>query len=205
VAGLVRLEQAAEMEMNPGAGWQGLSARQAIATARTGFVWDAVQRRGPITIFRVIDAHVDGRGILKARLFGSVPVADGSGADFDRGEAMRYLAELPWAPDAILLNREIAWRVLDTGEIEARLAMAPRDAVVRFALDAAGDIAEMNADDRPATGSEGGITLRAWRGQFTDYGMIGGRRIPLRGEVGYFINGRYAPYWRGGITRYAIE
>lgn len=205
VAGLVQLVQVAEMEMAPGAGWQPLEARQAIATDAPGFVWQASQRRGPLILFRVVDAYVAGQGMLKARLFGSVPVADGQGAEFDRGEAMRYLAELPWAPDAILRNPAIRWQVLDGGEIEARLPLVPRDAVVRFTLDQAGDVVGMAAEDRPATAPGGQIELRQWRGRFWDHAVLGGRRIPVRGEVGYVLDGGYAPYWRGEVTGYRVE
>ena len=202
---VVRLRQASEMVLKPDGPWLPITARQTIGLTSTGFVWEAAQKRGPITVFRVLDAFVAGTGQLRARLLGSIPVAGVEGGSLDRGEAMRYLAELPWAPDAILLNREIAWRVLESGEIEARLAMEPRDAVVRFELNDAGDFAVIRADDRPATDAAGNEVLREWRGRFDDYGDIGGRRIPRRGEVGYIIEDQYAPYWRGEVIAYGVE
>ncbi|WP_306006069.1 DUF6544 family protein [Aquicoccus porphyridii] len=205
LAPALHLTQAAEMTLAPGKGWQPITARQVIGVATPGFVWEAWQMRGPLVSLRVIDSYVEGHGLLAARLMGSVPVARVQGGEMDRGEAMRYLAELPWAPDAILANRAVLWRVLEDGRIEARLAMTPRDAVVCFTLDADGDIVEMNARDRPATGQDGHSTLRDWRGRFHDYGMIGGRRVPLRGEVGYVEGEGFAPYWRGRITGLATD
>ncbi|KPP86710.1 MAG: hypothetical protein HLUCCO07_14360 [Rhodobacteraceae bacterium HLUCCO07] len=201
----VRLTQEAEMALAPGKGWQLIAARQVIGVAAPGFVWEAWQARGPFVTLRVIDSYVEGRGLLAARLLGSVPVARAEGGEMDRGEAMRYLAELPWAPDAVLANRAVQWRVLEDGRIEAWLAMTPRDAVVCFTLDAGGDIVEMNARDRPATGPDGRSVLRDWHGRFHDYDMIGGRRVPLRAEVGYVGDEGFAPYWRGRITGLVAE
>ncbi|MDQ2092388.1 DUF6544 family protein [Marimonas arenosa] len=205
LAGRIRLEQAAEMELQPGGGWQAITARQTIGVSETGFVWEAWQSKGPLLLVRVIDAFTAGHGRLQVRLLGSVPVARAAGPEVDRGEAMRYLAELPWAPDAILLNRDLRWRVLESGEIEVLLKIGPSDAVVRFELDASGDLAVMRAEARYA-GEVGGAALyKDWEGRFTDYGEIGGRRIPRRGEVGYMVDGVYQPYWRGRITGYRVE
>ena len=199
-AGVLTLTQAAEMAQNPGQGWQGISAHQVIGTTTSGFVWHAWQSRGWLTLVRVIDAFTRGKGQLQVRLLGSIPVAREAGVLADHSEAMRYLAELPWAPDAIALNREIEWRVLESGEVEVRLAMQPEDAVVRFTLDAQGDFAVMHARARYAGMQEGVPVFKDWEGRFTEYAEIGGRRIPLRGEVGYVVDGTYQPYWRGQVT-----
>lgn len=95
--------------------------------------------------------------------------------------------------------------MLESGEIEARLSMAPRDAVVRFLPNENGDFTEMNAEDRPATDESGHESLGAWRGLFYEFDIVGGRRIPTRGEVGYIIDGKYAPHWRGKIVNYRVE
>ena len=117
------------------------------------------------------------------------------------GEAMRYLMELPWAPDAILSNRSIIWREADAGAVEAELPLSPRPAVVRFRFDAADDLAEITAQGRPDV-STGEVVLREWRGLFSDYGEIGGRRVPRTAEVGYVVDGVYAPYFRCRLVSY---
>ncbi|MDU8928245.1 DUF6544 family protein [Alisedimentitalea sp. MJ-SS2] len=203
--GVIELTQVAEMELQPGQGWQGISARQVICTTSTGFVWQAWQSRGPLTMVRVIDAFTAGKGVLEVRLLGSIRVGHEAGVLADRSEAMRYLAELPWAPDAIALNRDVEWRVLESGEVEARLPMQPDDAVVRFSLDAQSDFAVMRANSRYAGMQDGAPVFKDWEGRFSDYAEIGGRRIPRRGEVGYVVDGKYQPYWRGHVIGLARE
>ncbi len=197
----VHFTQAAELLR--GDAWSTLPARQHIAIAEPGFAWVGEQPGWPVPFVRVIDRFTDGEGELEVRLFGSIRLARVRGPDADVGEAMRYLAELPWAPDAILANGAITWRQIDPQTVEAELPLSPRPAAVRFRFDDAGDVVEIAAADRPDT-SSGETVLRPWRGLFSDYVEMGGRRIPRTAEVGYADDGVYAPYFRGRITSYRV-
>lgn len=201
----VRVTQEAQLQLSPGGPFEPAPATQTFGLGAPGFVWFAETPLLPgFPKFRVIDAYVAGEGRLAARALGSIPVATASGPEINRAEAMRYLAELPWIPDAVLGNPAIVWAMRGDGWIEASLPLEPRDAVVRFRLEG-GVIAEMRAEARPAEiAPDGSQVLLDWRGLFTDYAEIGGRRIPTRGEVGYIRDGDYAPYWRGTITSYEI-
>lgn len=200
----VRLTQDVELQRAPGQPFQPATASQTIGLGAPGFIWFAENPGIPVPMARVIDAYVGGEGRLSVRLVGSIPVGDARGPEIDRAEAMRYLAELPWAPDAILGNPEIVWIDLGDGWVEASLPLAPRPATVRFRIED-GDIVEMLADDRPAEqDSNGTYVLRNWRALFSDYQVTGGRRIPMRGEVGYIRDGAYVPYFRGTVTSYEI-
>lgn len=196
----VRFTQEAEMELSPGAGWRPYRTWQWVSVPQAGFVWLAERRVAGLPILSVVDSYVRGRGLLVAWMMGSVPVARAEGAELDRAEAMRYLAELPWAPDAILANAALEWQVLAPDHWRVSLGAA----VVDFHLDAAGDIARITARDRPAL-VKGQTVLRDWRGVFTDYAVIADRRIPMRAEVGYVTDDAFAPYFRGRITAYQLD
>ncbi len=199
----IRLTQAAEMRLKRGATWTALSARQTIASPVPGFAWVAEMKAGPIPVVRVIDRLVAGAGRLEVRALGAVRIGTDSGPDAALGEAQRYIAELPWAPDAILTNRAIVWA--DTpGGVTARLETEGGPAQILFTFDAAGDIATAQAEDRPAKLADGTPARLAWRGWFKDYAEIGGRRIPLQGEVGYEYPDGFESYWRGRVTGYEV-
>ncbi len=195
--------QEAEMQLKPGQAWQRVDARQSIATGAPAFVWQARQPWGPVSKFQVLDAYAAGRGQLVVRLLGLLRIVRATGPDIDRGEAMRYLAELPWAPDAILGNPDVSWRQIDETRAEARLEGDGWQASVEFRFDAHGDIVEAFAPDRPATGADGRAALLPWKGAFSDYRQIGPRRIPARAEVGYVYPDGYRAYFRGAITEYS--
>lgn len=178
-----------------------LPARQAIAAGAPGFVWQAERRMGPVPVIAVVDSHVNGRGWLGARLLGAIPVADFEGPDADQAQAMRYLAELPWCPDAILTNSALTWTMEGADRVSVSMDTPGGPARVIFGLDRDGDIVSMTARSRPAeTGPDGAPVLRDWQGQFSDYAMVGPRRIPLTGEVGYLYEDGYEAYWIGRIT-----
>ena len=200
----VFLRQVAELRRAPTGSWQPLACEQVIAIRVSGFVWDAKQRLGPFSLVRVVDAFVDGHGFLEARLFGSVRVGRLSGPEADKGELMRYLAELAWAPDAAACNPAIRWRSLDQSTLELEADSAGGVARVRLYLDQNADLVEMQADERAS--SEGDVVVtRPWRGFFSQHREIGGRRVPTRGEVGYVYDDGYSAYWRGSVVEYQLR
>lgn len=194
--------QSAEFQPRADAAWIPLEARQTVAVGAAGFVWEAWQDLGPLPKLRVVDAYVAGQGQLTVRLFGMIPAGNAEGPETDRAEAMRYLAELPWAPDAILGNPALRWRMDADEWAEVSMPLPDGAATVRFRFDEAGDIVEMRARDRPATDADGKPVRYDWKAKFRDYRMIGPRRIPAEGEVGYIIDGTYRPYFQGRITGY---
>ena len=197
--------QDGELRLRQGGRFAPTVAWQVVALGRAGFLWDARQSLGPVETLRVIDAFVAAEGVLEARLFGSVPVARLSGRELTLGEAFRYLAELPWAPDAILGNPDLVWRVTGSDRVEVRLATQAGTARVTFTFDANGDVTGMEAKDRPARDGSGRMTRLDWRGRFGDYRQIGPRRLPEYGEVGYDWPGLgYEPYFRGRIRDYHV-
>jgi hypothetical protein len=194
-----RIVQQAEFRSGREGAWGPMPAVQHIGLGAPNFVWYA-RAPGPLVPrFTVIDAYVSGRGVLRANLLGSVPVANATGPVIDRSEAMRYLAELPWAPDAILGNPDILWSEREDGQVEAALDTPSGRAAILYTFDEAGDIVA-TLGLRPDRGADGAEILREWRGTFGEYGWVGGRRIPTRGEVGYVEDGSYWAYWRGRVT-----
>ncbi|MEZ5777904.1 MAG: DUF6544 family protein [Paracoccaceae bacterium] len=198
--------QDSEIRLKRGGKFRPTVAWQAVSLGRVGFVWDARQDIGPFPYLRVVDAYTSLAGYLEARLFGSFPMARVSGPEISLGEAYRYLAELPWMPDAILGNPDLEWRVTARNIAEVRLTTPDGVARVSFRFDAGGDIVEMEAAARPVQDTKGGTTHLDWRGRFGEYKQIGPRRLPSYGEVGYvYPDGSYEAYFRGHIRDYQIS
>lgn len=182
---ILRFNQKVEMRLAPGAAFTPMRAWQVVALGRAGFLWEARQDLGPLTRLRVLDAFVEGDGHLEARLFGSIPVARAGGAGIALGEAYRYLAELPWAPDAMIGNPDLVWREAGPNRAEVRLETPQGRAHAVFDFDADGDIVAVTARGRPVRGPDGRMAPRDWSGRFSDYAQLGPRRLPGRAEVGY--------------------
>ncbi len=178
-----------------------LVSEQWMGMLTPGIVWSATgSMRGlPIKVF---DAYVDGRGELSARILGAFQVAGGTGADYDKGELMRYLSELPVYPDAILNARGLVWRQLDERTIEVSAASLGGMASVRFTFDAGGDIVRLETDDRPMGREDGTTVPTPWHGIYSDYRQFGSYRIPAYGEVGWVLPDGLFTYWSGSLVAY---
>ena len=178
----VRVAQRGEMWLKPSANSRRFSAVQEYAVSGVAFSWRA---RFPLASFvslRVVDQYAAGEGSLEVQVFGVLPVMRQTGPETSLGEALRYLAELPWVPHAMAANPELAWRELDERTIDVATRVGPVRAAVTLEFDCAGDITGPRCEERPYPQ---GTTFvpRPWAGSFWDYTVLGGIRVPVPGEV----------------------
>jgi hypothetical protein len=197
----VRIRQTGAMWKHPGARAQRFDATELFAVDHLEFTWRArFPILGPLAL-HVTDDHADGRGHMRVRIAG-VPVARATGPEIAVGGALRYLAELPWAPYAMACNRQLEWRELDarTVEVSAVVAGARQAVTLEFGDD--GDIVRAAAEHRPYM-RNGGYDLRPWAGDFSRYEVLGGMRMPTAAEVHWDLPAGRFVYWRGTVTEAA--
>ncbi len=198
----VRLAQTGRMKRALGsASWMSFTARQSMQIGACDFVWRA--RFPPFGLIGVCDALENGVGRLDVTALGFIPmVRTPHTPALMRGELMRYLAELPWVPDAILNNPALRWREGSTNEIIVASGEGATAAEVTLGLDDAGRVATMFAPDRPRSDVEPTLPT-PWRGRFADYRLHQGRWIPFAGEVGWVLDGKEEVYWQGRLNDWA--
>jgi hypothetical protein len=193
--------QSAVLVMSPGGAEVALQAEQWTSTQKSGFVWVAEGRSFGLPV-TAIDAYTHGRGHFEVKALGAIPIVGGHGTDFDKGELMRYLSELPVYPDAILNNPELSWREIRGGRVEVTARSGTVSATVRFHFDAEGNIVRMQAYDRPMSVGGGRTVPTPWFGTYGMYETIGAYRIPTYGEVAWMRAEGPFTYWRGTLTSY---
>ena len=193
--GFVEFEQSGQMWRTPGGPPSDFTARQTIRYDAPGFVWRAAMGHTVV----VADYFVAGTGGLEVMLLGAVPIARSvGGTAANQGEALRYLAELPWSPDAILLNRALDWTVADARTIKVATGAGAERGEVTFELNSEGFIVCGSAPSRVYL-EKGRTSARPWHGRFWDYRRVGDYFIPIRGEVAWTLDGGEFVYWRGRI------
>jgi hypothetical protein len=185
------------MWLKPGARPRRFTAVEEFAVETVAFSWRARFPILPLVSMRVVDRYIAGEGVLEARVFG-VPLMRRRGPHMAEGEAMRYLAELPWVPHALLANGELDWREVGAQTLEVGAHVGSARVAVRLEFDAAGDIVA-SYGDRPRLENKH-ETVRPFRGTFSDYEVMGGIRMPTRGEVRWDLPDGPFTYWRGAIT-----
>ena len=202
----VRVQHAGTFNLREeGAQWRPFTSEQWVATRRPGFVWNGRVAVLPGFPARVHDAYVAGEGLLHASLLGLVPVADlhGGGA-FAAGELMRYLAEAPWYPTALLPSQGVTWEAVDDHSAQATLADGDLSVTMRFTFDGRGLIGSMQAAAR-ARMVNGEIVPTPWSGRVWSYEEREGMLVPTGGEVAWLLPEGEKPYWRGHLTALDYE
>jgi hypothetical protein len=194
---MVRLEQRGEMWLRPGSPARRFSAVQLLEVERIAFSWRArFPLAGPLAL-HVVDSYSDGAGELSVSLLG-LPLQRERGRETTAGEALRYLAELPFVPPARERNRELEWRELDARSIEVAAHAGGERLAVTLHLDAAGDV--VGASGRRPRKVDGVWRETPWGGRFRDYAELGGLRLPTQAEAYWELpEGRYV-YWRAQIV-----
>lgn len=192
----VRVTQIGEMILKPGKRPLRFDAVEDFATDRVAFAWRArFPLLGPLAM-RVVDSYDGQDGLLEVRVLG-VPVQRKRGPELALGEAYRYLAEIPWVPQAILSNSQLEWRAVDEQTVEVATPVAGERLPLRLIFNAQGEITQTVAA-RPRLEAGGEVTR--WIGEYRDYASFGGIRMPGRGEVRWELPEGPFTYWRGAIT-----
>jgi hypothetical protein len=150
---------------------------------------------GPVAI-RVTDSYDGREGLLEVRALG-LPLQRSRGPELSQSEAFRYLAEIAWAPHAILSNPQLEWRELDERTVELATPVAGERIAVRLTFNEAGEITQTVAQ-RPRL--ESGNALTPWIGDVAEYRDLGGARLPTRCEVRWELPDGPLTYWRGTVT-----
>jgi len=198
--GALRLSHRGEFNLSSDRpAWRPFESRQWTTTRRPGFVWSARIGTSPMPI-DVIDAYVDGDGLLDARLWGMLPLSHAEGTrEMARGELMRWLAEAVHAPWTLTACPGLRWQAVDARHADATLVDSPSSATLRFEFGDDGLIAAVRSEARPRL--RGRATVETpWAGRWRDYAWRDGALVPTRGEVEWIVDGRAQPYWRGELV-----
>jgi hypothetical protein len=145
----IRLRQVAEIRLAPDGAWLAHEAEQRIDPLGVAFRWKARTRMARLFPITIVDAFEGGQGELTVRLFGVIPLVRGRGAEFDRGEAMRGLAEMPWHPFGFNEHPGLTWAAAEGGGLHAAFDDGRTRAAVDFQLDDKGRVLGARAANRP--------------------------------------------------------
>lgn len=202
----VSMEHSGTFNMSEaGEQWKPFTSTQRVVARRPGFDWDGRISMLPGLPVRVHDAYIAGEGILHATLLGLVTLADLRGTrEMAQGELMRFLAEAPCYPTALLPSQGMRWEAVDEGSARATLTDGDLAVTLLFRFDETGLVASVAAEARGRT-VQGKVVPTPWEGRWWRYETRDGMRVPLEGEVSWLLPGGAKPYWRGRLVRLIYE
>lgn len=185
--------------------WKPFTSSQRVVVHRPGFLWNGSVSMFPGIHARVHDRYIAGVGALHATLLGLFTVArvEGQG-EIAQGELMRYFAEMPWYPTALLPSQGVHWEAVDDHSAWGTLSDGPISLTLLFRFDEAGLIASVHADARGAvSGAE--TVMRPWDCRVSNYQLRSGMLVPTRGEAAWMhLRGR-RPYFIGTLSSLVYE
>jgi hypothetical protein len=182
--------------------WSPFTATQFVTTQRPGFDWDARIQMAPGVSAFVHDAYVLGGGSLHVSLLGLFTVADVRDTpQAAQGELLRFFAEMPWYPTALLPSQGVLWEAIDDTSARATFTDAPTTVSLVFRFNAEGTIETMWAEAR----YRDKLTTMPWSGRFWNYSTRDGMLIPLEGEVGWEYPDGIRLYYKGKVTEINYE
>ena len=176
-------------------------ATEVFTVSPPGFVWDARIRMAPLVGVHVRDSLLDGVGTMHGEVAALVPVVDQTGTpEMAAGTLLRYLAETPWLPTALLPEAGVHWTPIDPQTARATLEHGGTTVSMEVHFGAQGEIARITASRFRDV--DGTAVLTPWEGRYFDYVVRDGMRVPGRAEVGWHLEDGWFPYWRGTIERF---
>jgi hypothetical protein len=182
--------------------WSPFTATQFVTTQRPGFDWDARIQMAPGVSAFVHDAYMLGAGSLHVSLLGFFTVADVRDTPAAaQGELLRFFAEMPWYPTALLPSQGVRWEAIDNTSARATLTDAPTTVSLVFRFNPEGTIETMRAEAR----YRDKLTAMPWSGRFWNYSTCHGMLIPLEGEVGWEYPEGIRLYYKGKVTEINYE
>ena len=202
----VRLEQNGRLRTGvESEQWLDFTAEETIAPEARGFVWDASLRLMPLVRAGIRDIYVNGVGDGRLALLSAFTLsADRGSHEVNSADLYRLLAEAPWSPTLLLPSEDLRWKAIDDHRAAATLTHHGETATIEFRFNEAGEVASVYAAERPRTY---GTTYVAtpWEGRFSRYVTVEGMRVPSTGEVGWWVEGRWLPVWRGTVERFVFD
>jgi hypothetical protein len=184
----VRLRMHGEIKLKR---WFPFSAEQVIRRD-SGMVWRATARMHGVPI-RGFDRLVDGKGEMRWKLFGIIPLITAAGPDITRSATGRVAAESVWLP-SVLCNDDVSWTAPDSSRARASFTVLGERVQLAFTVDDKGRPESVRLK-RWGNPEGGEFHCLDFGGVVEDEGTFGGYTIPTRLRIG----------WHFGSERFESE
>jgi hypothetical protein len=193
-----QVEQRGDFAMKPGE-WRRMRASQTFWASPPGFVWDATISMAPGVNIRVRDGYFGGSAKMKGSIAGLIPIVDQADTPgLAEGSLLRYLAEAPLLPTALLPGAGVQWTAIDDTTARATLSDAGVTVSMNAHFGAAGEITRISALRFRDVNGIGVPT--PFEAVWSDYLRVDGMMIPTAGEAMWLLREGPHSFWRARIT-----
>ena len=137
------------------------------------------------------DTYKAGHGHMFGKIAGLYTIFDARGDELDQGTMMRYLNEMTWFPIA-LLSDYVTWQAVDDHSFDVTFTDGGKSVTARFIIDEAGRL--INFITKRYRENKGKYTLDRWTTPMTEWGIMAGLNLPIRGQAVWKLPTGDLPY-----------
>ena len=187
----VKLKHGGTFRQSQGQGWIPMVGQEYFTTENPGFVWIGKMKPYPLLWIDGKDEFIDGKGNFQIKLLSLFTVADTKGKESDESELLRWLAETPWFPTALLPSKYLHWESVNSSSAKAVVEYGKIKSKVVFSFNEQGQIIKLNADRYRTVNNT--FSKDKWVGYYRDYTKVNDVMIPKEIEAAWnFSSGEFS-------------
>jgi len=170
--------------------WVSIEGEEYFTVQKPGFVWS-----GKVLLFSAKDVYIDGTGNLKVKLLSLIKIVDAKGRETDQGELLRWLAEAPLFPTALLPSENLQWEPIDNNS--AKVIFTDKNLTIEgvFYFNEEGQITQFKTKRYKDN------TLENYTGYYGDYRTVDGMKVPFYLEAVWNLESGDLSYAKFKIDR----
>ncbi|MBB3083622.1 DUF6544 family protein [Geodermatophilus sabuli] len=177
-----RMRTTGRFRLRPGQAWMPFEAWQYDSGPAVARVYTMRVDLFGVLPMHGVDSYADGVGRMRGTLLGVVPVADGSGPEFDVSELATWVAEAAMTAPSMLLVPATTWSAVDDGCFDLAFDSGGRTVTARLTVAADGRLTGLSTEDRYAA-LPGGLVRARWSTPVEGWLTVGGRALPAGGTA----------------------
>jgi Family of unknown function (DUF6544) len=183
-----------------GRGWMPAEAWQYNSALEITRIYVMRLRVAGVVPMTGVDAYLRGRGRMRGKLLGFVPVVEGKGEEFDVGELVTWLNDAVLLAPSFLLTPAVSWSEVNDRTLDVTLTDRGRSVAARVFLDERGAPRDFSTTDRYAD-LPSGLVRAEWTTPVSRWGLVHGRPFPGPASAIWhtpdgplpYVEGRFVP------------
>ena len=180
----VKLKHTGEFRQDENQKWMPIEGEEYFTTETPGFIWVGKISLLPLVWITGVDKYLEGKGTFQIKLLSIFTISDApKGKELDESELMRWLAEAPLFPTALLPSSFLHWEPVDSDSAKAIIDLTGTNVEVLFHFNKKGEIVQMTADRYRAVNNS--FVKENWVGHYSNYALAKNMMIPWNIDISW--------------------
>ena len=180
----VKLKHTGDFRQYENQKWMPIVGEEYFTTATPGFIWIGKISLLPLVWITGIDKYLEGKGIFQIKIWSIITISDAPrGKKLDESELLRWLAEAPLFPTALLPSNYLQWEPIDSDSAKVVIDHDGTKVEALFHFDNKGKIIQLNADRYRAV--DNSFVKGKWLGHYSNYALVKNMMVPQDIEVSW--------------------